>query len=302
MLDAHWIYGGDPLLLGIQVATPDEAPELFTELIAEPEVEEAAVQPLSPYPFVQLGHADDIYCSGFIGDLEETFPFRVSGSEYEILGPTFNLATRGTLRAEFGVVDTIKYGLSMGDIVYLEGGRAVGMQPGDMFTSVAPAAVVRHPATGDRLGRFYSYLGQVRLLSVQAESAIGEIVQSCSFIRVGSMLKPFEPEPVPSKRKKPSRPPSHPASRDALSAAASIIYAKDGLVVLGRDHVVFIDQGEDHGLSPGDIMTVYRVPAQGAPPLLLGELALLSVRQTTSAAKLVESRHPIYVGDIAHLN
>lgn len=299
ILDAHWIYPGDPLLLGIQVTSPEEA-GLVTEAI--PDEPAAKLSKAAPYPLVQLGHADDIYCSGFIGELEETFPYRVSGSEYEFLGPSFDLGRRAKIQAQFGVVGTIKYGLSLGDIVYLAAGREDNLKPGDTFTSVAPGAVVRHPLTEERLGRFYGYLGQVRILSVQESSSIGEIVQSCHFMTIGAALKPFVAEPIPSRRKKPMRPPSYPASKDVLEGSAVIVHAKDGLVVLGKDHVIFIDQGKNKGLIAGDILTVYRVTRGGLPSLLLGEIALLSVREETSAAKIVESRYPIYIGDIAALN
>jgi len=301
ILDAHWIYPGDPLLIGISVKTPEEA-GIYTE-IREPEPEVPEPAPLSPYPFVQLGHADDIYCSGFIGGLDEEFPHHVAGSEYESLGPSFDLSRRGRVQAKFGVVDTIKYGLNLGDIVYLEEGHGSGLSVGDIFTSVARGVVVRHPVTRKRLGRFYSYLGQVRLLSVQDTSAIGEIIQSCHFIAVGAELKPFVAEPVPSRRKKPMRPASYPENREQLAGAAVIVHAKDGLVVIGKDHVVFIDQGGELGLESGDLLTVYRIPPGSTnPPVVLGELAVLSVQPGSAAAKVIESRHPIYVGDLAQLN
>ena len=300
ILDAHWIYPGDPLLLGIQVTSP-EAIELTTELIEEP-LEEPILPSVSPHPFVQLGHADDIYCSGYIGELEETFPHRVSGSEYEILGPAFDVDERGKLQAQFGVVDTIKYGLSIGDIVYLAAGRDSGLVPGDVFTAITRGTVIRHPTSHRQIGRFYGYSGRIRVLSVQPTSAIAEIVQSCSFTPVGADLKPFETEPVPSRRKPPLRPPSYPVDNQALEGAPLIVYAKDGLVVIGKDHVVFIDQGHEHGLSSGDLLTIYRRPRASGPPLVLGEIALLSVRGATASGKVVESRHPIYVGDVAVAN
>ena len=64
---------------------------------------------------------------------------------------------------------------------------------------------------------------------------------------------------------------------------------------------MFINRGDDQGLEAGDLLTVYRLPTSG-PPIVLGEIALLLVGEKTSVAKVVASRHPIYVGDIAELN
>jgi hypothetical protein len=71
------------------------------------------------------------------------------------------------------------------------------------------------------------------------------------------------------------------------------------LVTLGQDHVVFIDRGEDQNLFPGDVLTVYRLPARNVPPIVLGEIAIMSVRPHTAVAKVITSRFPMYVGDLA---
>jgi LysM domain-containing protein len=317
ILDAHWIYPGDPLLLGLEVTSPEtpvpaettEVPESETptEGAAPGEGEQVAaskgaVEIGSPtYPFVQLGSADDIYCSGYIGEMrEEEFPYRIVGSEYEYLKPSFEYSgIRKPLQARFGAAETVKYGLSLGDIIYLDQGEASGLSPGDLMTAVAPRHVIRHPATGKPIGRYHSYSGRVLVLAVQEASAIGEIVQSCDPMIIGATLKPFVAEPVPSERKEPMRPPTDAAGRDAFTDAATIVFAKDGLVTLGQDHVLFLDHGEDHDLFPGDVLTVYRVPASDLPPIVLGEIAILSVRPHSSLAKVVTSRYPIYVGDLA---
>ena len=149
------------------------------------------------------------------------------------------------------------------------------------------------------MGRFYAYEGRVLVLAVQENSAIAEIVQSCDPMVIGSTLKTFVAEPVPSERKEPMRPVTDPSSADAIAAGATIVFAKDRLVTLGQDHVVFIDRGEDQNLFPGDVLTVYRLPAKNAPPIVLGEIAIMSVRPHTSVAKVISSRFPMYVGDLA---
>ena len=222
------------------------------------------------------------------------------GSEYEFLKPSFkHRSVRSPIQARFGAADTVKYGLYLGDIVYLDQGASSGLQPGDLLSAVEPQRVIDHPSGGKPIGRFYAYEGRVLVLAVQENSAIAEIVQSCDPMVIGSTLKPFVAEPVPSERKQPMRPVTDPSSAEAIAAGATIVFAKDSVVALGQDHVVFIDRGEDQNLFPGDVLTVYRLPAKNAPPIVLGEIAIMSVRPNTSVAKVVTSRFPMYVGDLA---
>lgn len=306
ILDAHWIYPGDPLVLGFEVET--EAADVLAEPPADGEGEDGertadgdeadgSAGGRRANPFVQLGTPDDIYCSGYIGELEEQFPFTIIGSEYEVLGPEINIDKIRRLKVTFGDAAAIKVGLDDGDIVYLDGGQQGGLGPGDEFTVVEPLDVVDHPITNRRVGRFYRYVGRVRVLSVQADTAIAEIAEACDAIRIGSTLKPFVPEPIPSERRTEMRPVNEPVAAASLQQAPTILRAKDQVVSLGEDHVVFVELGETDGVEPGDIFTVYRHAGANTPPVVLGEVALLSVHPLSSVAKIVESRYPIFVGD-----
>lgn len=310
ILDAHWIYPGDPVVVGIEVAPVEEVvgeapgapPAELTapgeEAPAEPmPAEDALASALAPARGTPqpLGAEDDIYCSGYIGELEESFPYRITGSEYQTLSP--NMAGTGrTFEGVYGTVGTVKYGLSLGDIVYLDGGSDAGLSPGSLYTVVQPAAKVLHPVTRDLVGRLYEYQGRVRVLSVQPDGAIGEIVQACDPIRVGAALAPFTPEPVPLGRLTAPRPVNEPAPAARLAGAPIILMARDGLVSMGQDHVVYIDRGEQD-LTPGDVFTIYRMNQEGFPPQPIGELAVLSVQGHSALAKILQSRATIYAGD-----
>ncbi|HEV8581671.1 MAG TPA: LysM peptidoglycan-binding domain-containing protein [Thermoanaerobaculia bacterium] len=303
VLDAHWIYPGDPLVLGIKVAPADtltqagagETPEGQT--VAPPEgaltAEEAAGEP------VPLGAETDIYCQGYIGDLDEQFSRSVIGSEYDALSLSNRvqaLAVGSSGMVGYGPPGTVKVNLYTGDIIYVDGGRSAGLTPGSVFTAVAPDRPVIHPLNRQVIGRYYRYLGRIRILSVQETTAIAEIIQSCDPIRIGAWLQPFEPEPVPLGRSTAMRPVNFPAAAEKLQSSPMIIYAKDDILSLGADHVVHIDLGEQDA-TPGDMYTIYRENRPGLPPIVLGELAVLSVHKRFSVAKIIESRYPIHLGD-----
>ena len=309
ILDAHWIYPGDPLLIDVEVTTADEYAEAVREEAPAP-VEEAPV-PLDPLagilsaedaagPPVPLGTEADVYCSGYIGPVETVFPYQLVGSEHGALTPTLVGPAGVSTSRRFADYDreTVRYDLATGDIVYVSGGRAAGLEAGQILSAIAAENEVVHPADPrDVVGRLYKHLARVRVLSVQEETAIGEILEACSPVRVGDYLRPFEPQPVPLGRRTRMRPPNMPVSASALRDAPVILRAPDRLVSLGEGTLVFIDRGAGDDVLPGDQFTIYRSNKEGLPPVILGELAVLSTEDDTALARIQESRYVIYAGD-----
>ena len=100
ILDAHWIYPGDPLVMAVSV-TPIEDVRAAASADDDPESgEDAAGMRLGSgiSAPTALGSEDDIYCSGFIGDLDESFPRQIIGSEYQTLVPTLVEIGRASCR------------------------------------------------------------------------------------------------------------------------------------------------------------------------------------------------------------
>lgn len=308
ILDAHWIYPGDPLVLGVEVEAAttladgsltgdgDGVGDGTDGDVRGPGYLSAAEAAGPPGP---LGAESDIYCSGFIGELDEAFPFQIIGSEWEAAAPELD-SLGGTARLGYSGKwgsDTLKYGLMTGDIVYLDSGYEAGLGAGQLLTAVAPGRPVNHPVAGSVFGRQYRYLGRVRVLSVQPDTAIGEIVHTCDPVTVGALLQPFVPEPVPLGRRTGMKPVNLPPAPEELIDSPVILSGEDGFLTLGEDSVVYIDRGEDGDLVPGDIYTIYRLNHDDLPPVLLGELAVLSVHPRSSVARIIRSRHTIYPGD-----
>ena len=130
------------------------------------------------------------------------------------------------------------------------------------------------------------------------KTAIVEIVHSCRPISVGMGLLPFEPEPVPLGRIALPRPGSAAVPAERLDGAPTIVRSTiEGLLTLGEGSLLFVDRGEVDDVTPGDMFTIYRRNKEGFPPVVIGELAILSVRQQTALGRIIRSRYTVRVGD-----
>jgi LysM domain len=287
--DAHWIYPGDPLIIGPKTAeAAPEAPETAPPPAAAPPppapeaapaAPEEAPQPLPPVaegetaPLVAVGGESDVYCFAYLDDKGEQLPLYVAGAEDAAFKDQY----------------------LTGDILYLSGGQAEGVHPGQEFFVVSPGPELRHPATGALMGEVMRYVGHLRVLCAFDHGATAELLSTCDGVVVGDRLKPYEPIPVPMSLLTP------PVTRCDLpndKAKGYIVYSKDEQIAFGQDHVVMVDLGEADQAAPGTLCTVYREnPAPDVPRQVIGELAILTAGDHWATAKIIRSSGPMWVGD-----
>ncbi|HXG59376.1 MAG TPA: LysM domain-containing protein [Thermoanaerobaculia bacterium] len=282
--DAHWIYPGDVLLVSREGTESAAVPETTGSPTPAPapaeEMPTAQMTPASPP--IPLATEADLYCWGYIGDPNEPMPNRIRS--FEDVEVTY----------QPGVLEQINTAAT-NDLVFIEGGSSTGLVAGETYLLVEPGEMIRHPRSGEAIGRHYDYSGQVRILCTEETRSRGVIVQACREIAVGARLKPLPQLPIPL-----ARIPELPQFCDSPTGrqAGFIVGAKNSTTTIGLGTLVEINLGRDDQLQPGDFLTVFREnPLPGEPPLLLGEIGVLTTENRTATGRVVNMRRAMQIGD-----
>jgi hypothetical protein len=238
-----------------------------------------------------MGAEADVNCFGYIGPEEESYSGSVVSGDAVYEQSAF----------------------SYQDVVYASN---AGIRAGDDYWLIAPRDEIFDIPEGRPLGRFTQYIGKAHALCVKDQVAILEITAACTDVPIGTMLKPFDPIPVPLARRTPMM-----VNCDDPNGkrVGTIVFARDGVENLSDGVDVILDMGADAGLAPGDFLTIFRyaVPhtfdidfngelrsytAAIAPPrTVLGELAILTVGDRTATAQIVNMTHSMLVGDLVEI-
>ncbi|HKB70837.1 MAG TPA: hypothetical protein VKH46_08345 [Thermoanaerobaculia bacterium] len=247
-----------------------------------------AQTPDAPQP---MGAEADVNCFGYVGPENEEFAGSVVSGDAVYEQSAF----------------------STQDVIYADNR---GIRAGDDYWLLAPRDEVFDIPNGQPIGRFTQYIGKAHALCVKDQVAILEITSACTDVPIGTMLKPFEPIPVPLARRTPEL-----TNCDEPSGkkVGTIVFSRDGIESLSDGTDVIIDIGADAGLSPGDFLTIFRyaIPhtfdidfngelrsyqAAIAPPrTVLGELAILTVGDRTATAQIISMSHAMEVGDLVEI-
>jgi len=280
--DAHWIYPGDPLLLPRVSIVAEHAGQLPPEGMPEEEFEEG-MMPFEDRPGAPGRRASrlfpvteeaTLFCAGYVVQEREDESFEIVGSEQGTDQQTF--ADR--------------------NIVYLNKGSNSGVKAGDVYSIHNVHGKLKHPATGRTLGTKIDTKGSLRVLLAQPDAATAIIEQACTDISAGSYLRVFEPVSVPLVL--PSDLP-HRLTPPSGKVQGYVAALHEDLVAAGTGHLVTIDLGSEAGIAPGNLFVVYRTVFPDLPSSrqVLGELAVVAVRESTATGKIMVSSQEIVAGD-----
>jgi LysM domain len=286
ILDSHWIYPGDPLAVpGRPNVVPPEGPPSAEGQppagdqgaeIAAAAPEETGTQPgaAATPAMMQLADEHDLYCSGWVESNREPSALIVEGTELE------------------------KIMQATGDIIFLNQGRNQGIAAGAEYQVVRADHKVVHPATKEKLGTYMQRMGHVRVLCAQENTATAVILAACEDVRTGDELLPWKEMPSPMLERIPSV--DRCSEPSGLAQGWVVDGGADELHSVGGGNVVATDLGNEAGVRPGSLLTLFRDNGE-LPRVIIGQAVVLTVDGATSTVKVLHTSREVRWGDRAEV-
>lgn len=273
--DAHWIYPGDPLILPEVALVTDRAGEAGA-VSNEPTEEGMPGRVTTAGGDVLFPAIEEmaLQCAMYVvGDAEDQ-SLMVIGSEN---GQT-------------------KLAFADRDILYMNKGSNAGVKAGDLYMLQHEAYDVKHPESGRTLGKKVEPTGWVRVILVQDNSSTVVVERACADMHVGDYAKPFEKASVPLILR---RAPATRLTPPSGKAGGFVVDIADDSMIAGQGQVLSVNLGTADGLAPGTILTVYKIMYPSVPTSrnVLGEAAVVAVRENTATVRLLQSNDHIMNGD-----
>ncbi len=272
ILDSHWIYPGDPLVIpGRPTVVPPEGPPVPDRPETAPPTPDAGPREVEePAPLLPVAYESDVYCSGFVDASNTVSDVTIAGHEQE-----------GELMGE-------------GHVLYLNQGRNQGIETGSEWAVLRHTYDVRHPVTKESMGRYVKRLGRLRVMATQANTSIAVIDMSCEDIHDGDELVPWAEIPIPLMSAMPEF--DRWGVEPTGGATGYIVAVKDDLAAVGTGHLITVDLGANAGMRPGDMLALYRENGD-LPRIMLGHAVVLTVEPGNATARITASVRESMIGD-----
>jgi hypothetical protein len=192
-------------------------------------------------------------------------------------------------------------GLSRGRMMFAPGesllvnaGTRQGLRNGQMYFVRRHLADPFTPASIDFTPVGIHTAGWVTIVDARDDTSVAQVTHACDGILDDDYLEPYTEPVVPDPL---------PGGAPDFEHPARIVMADETLQTAAPGMLMLINRGSDHGVRPGQGLTIFRATLAGAGPTVeVGRGTILSVRPQTSLMRVDDSRDAVYVGDLAALH
>jgi hypothetical protein len=182
-----------------------------------------------------------------------------------------------------------------GDPLIIKGGTAQGIKTGqDYFVRRVVADRFSRPGSDGMKNYSIHTAGWIHIEDAQTDTAIATVTKACDGIMEGDYLEPYVKPAVPA---------------EVLGGEPD--YSNPGHIVLGDDRrqmgakgdMMVLDRGSDHGLRPGQRLTIFRYTSGGTGPIAkIGEALALSVSPESTIVRIEKVSDAVVVGDLVAIH
>jgi hypothetical protein len=188
---------------------------------------------------------------------------------------------------------------SDGDLMYVDKGRADGLEEGQLFQVLH----ITSRRAWDKNYEFENYgnlafkQGRVRIVDMAEHKSTAVLENCCDPVSIGSYLVPFEPdESLLGKDLGFDVPPFK-----ADGVSGRVIFIQADLNQIGSGHWALINMGARDDLHRGQQLLLYRELHVDAPLQIYGNLVVIDVQEETATVKVLSCRDALNMGDLVML-
>jgi len=182
-----------------------------------------------------------------------------------------------------------------GDIVYIRPEGSAALSKGQRYTIFRTFEPIKDTTTRELIGTQHLLCGVLEIVQREPQYAIAKVLESYRPIEVGDLLMPYQ-----------RRSPRVEIKNSQPGIDGKLILAEEHLSIFAESHVAFINQGRRHGITPGQIYSIYRSddhnfgnassPNKIVIPFDYGELLVLHTEDDTSTVLITDSRKESHEG------
>ena len=185
--------------------------------------------------------------------------------------------------------------ISTGDLVYVEPADGVELKPGSRYTIYRTLKPIKNRQTKKYIGIQHYLSGVLEITLKRPKFVLARIIASYRPIKVGDLLMPFE-----------RRLPRISVQQSPEGLRGQIIESEEHTAMFGEHAIAFINKGKQEGVVPGQLYWIYKQDQVrinpddkydvSLTPVLLGELMVLHIENTTATVIITDSRQAIHAG------
>jgi hypothetical protein len=183
---------------------------------------------------------------------------------------------------------------AIGDAVVIRGGTAQGVKVGDEYYV---RRIVDDRFTEHEPGVYpisVHTAGAVQILEAQEDASIATVTYTCDGLMTGDFLERFQ---------RPVSPAAEVGSSPDYAHPARLVLGAERRQTAAAGQFMVLDRGSDHGLRPGQQLTIFRrTLPEGGPVAMVGKATVFTVQPESSVVRIESSLDAVYVGDLVAIH